>query len=122
MIVESPEVARMLLSAGNSDTGEVSWWKTTDGGLSWQRGESLIQAPNVSFVVSALVRNAHPDGRIVAYENNRAQDHLYRRLFLLGDSGPVGRREEEARNLGTALTSLDVSNTASKSGKGKNSP
>ena len=56
-----------------------------------------------------MVRNAHPDGRIVANENNRQQQHLYRKLFLLGDSGPVGRPEEGAGHLGDRLKQLHVS-------------
>jgi hypothetical protein len=98
----------MLLSQGNSGTGEVCWWKTTDGGLTWGKESCLISSPNSSYVASALVRNAHPDGRMVVSEHNRAKNHLYRKLFLLGDSGPVGRPEEGASNLGDRLKNLEA--------------
>jgi len=113
MMVESPKVVRMLLSGG----GEVCWWKTTDGGLTWAKESCLISSADSSYVPTALVRNGTPDGRMVVSENNRAQNHLYRKLFLLGDSGPVGRLEEEASNLGDRLKNLEAVQTAPKPGK-----
>ena len=113
MIVESPKVARMLLSGG----GEVCWWKTADGGLTWEKESCLISSSNSSYVASALVRNGRPDCRMVVSEHNRAQNHLYRKLFLLGDSGPVGRPEEGASNLGDRLKNLEALQPAPKQGK-----
>ena len=113
MIVESPQVVRMLLSGG----GEVCWWKTTDGGLTWGKDSCLISSPSSSYVATALVRKAHPDGRMVVNEHNPAQNHLYRKLFLLGDSGPVGRPEEGASNLGDRLKNLEAVQLAPKQGK-----
>ena len=113
MIVESPQQIRMLLSGG----GEVCWWKTTDGGLTWGKGSCLISSPNAHYRVTAFVRNAHPDGRMVVSEHNRTQNHLYRKLYLLGDSGTVGRPEEEATNLGDRLKNLEAAKTAPKPGK-----
>ncbi|MCX5770049.1 MAG: BNR-4 repeat-containing protein [Candidatus Hydrogenedentes bacterium] len=113
MIVESPKVVRMLLTGG----GEVCWWRTTDGGLTWAKGSCLISSPDSTYTASTLVRNAHPDGRMVVNENNPAQNHLYRKLYLLGDSGPIGRPEEEASNLGDRLKDLESVQPASKPGK-----
>ena len=117
MVVESPMVIRMLLSQKASDRGEVCWWETTDGGLKWKKGACLISSPDSSFNVGAIVRNAHPDGRIVASESSRAQGHLYRKLFLLGDSGPVGRPKEKAGHLGDQPNRLKASQVPAKSDK-----
>ncbi|MBN1341504.1 MAG: BNR-4 repeat-containing protein [Phycisphaerae bacterium] len=103
MIVESPKVVRMLLSHGHSGAGEVGWWKTTDGGLTWKKGPCLISSPNSRYTPGSLVRDAHPDARIVVSENDRAPNHLYGKLFLLGDSGPIRRPQEEAKHLGDRL-------------------
>ncbi len=113
MIVESPQVVRMLLSGGN----EVCWWKTTDGGLTWGKESCLISSPGSGYVASALVRNANPDGRMAVSEHNGAQNHLYRKLFLLGDSGPVRRPEEGASNLGDRLKNLEAVQPAPKPDK-----
>ena len=100
MIVESPEVVRLLLAQSTSDGGEVCWWKTTDGGKRWHKEKCLIASPHVRYTTGALVRNAHPDGQVVVNENDSSQNHLYRKMYLLGDSGPVKRLKEEAEHLG----------------------
>jgi hypothetical protein len=102
MIVESPKVVRMLLSA----QGGVYWWKTTDGGLTWAEESCLLSSPNAGYVTTALVRNATPDAWMVVSEDNGDQNHLYRKLFLLGDNGPVGRPKVDASNLGDRLKNL----------------
>ncbi len=96
LLVESPHVIRMVLTRSLDGRGEVGWWKTTDGGLTWKMDRRLISAPAAHFDIGALVRNAHPDARVVAAESKRRQGHLYRRMYLLGDSGPVPRPKREA--------------------------
>ena len=113
MIVESPKVVRMLLSGGN----EVCWWKTTDGGLTWAKESCLISSTDSSYVATALVRNGTPDGWMVVSEHNGAQNHSYRKLFLLGDGGPVGRPEEGASNLGDRLKNLEADQSGPKPGR-----
>ena len=121
-----PEGGQNAAVTRNSGGGEVCWWKTTDGGLTWAKESCLISSPNSTYVASTLVRNAHPDGRMVVSEHNGAQNHLYRKLFLLGDSGPVGRSEAEASNLGDRLKNLDAAHPGPKPDKarkkGRNKP
>ena len=104
-IVESPKVVRMLLSCD----GGVCWWKTTDGGLTWAKESCPLSSTDSSYITTALVRNGRPESRMVVSENSRLQNHLYRRLYLLGDSGPIGRPEEEASNLGELLKDSEFS-------------
>ena len=118
MIVESPQVVRMLLS----NAGEVCWWNSADGGLTWAKGACLLSSPDAGYVPSALVRNGGPGGWMVVSEYKSAQNHLYRNLFLLGDGGPVGRAEEGASNLGDRLKNLEANPPvpkAEKAGKKK---
>ncbi|MCP4644787.1 MAG: hypothetical protein GY851_30375, partial [bacterium] len=89
MIVESPKVVRMLLRQSDASGGEVSWWNTTDGGLTWEKGTCLVSSPDASYRPSTLVRNGHPDGRMVVSEDPKQEEHIYRKMLLLGDSGPV---------------------------------
>lgn len=113
MVIESPTVVRMLIAGA----GGVCWWKTSDGGLTWGKESCLLSSPDSGYVAGSLVRNASPDGRIFVSEHNRAQNHLYRNLFLLGDSGPVGRSAEGASNLGDRLKKLPSAPPAAKPGK-----
>ena len=112
-LIESPKVLKMLLTGGN----EVAWWKTTDGGLTWAKEARLMSSTDSGYILSAFVRNAQPDCRIIVSENNGNQDHLYRKLFLLGDSGAVGRPRDGASNLGDRLQNLDRTPIAPKPGK-----
>jgi hypothetical protein len=89
--IESPLKIRMVLSQTVAGKGEASWWKTTNGGLHWEKDGCLRSAENTAFLLSALVRNAHPDARVVVSELKNGQDNLYRKMFLIGDHGPVKR-------------------------------
>ncbi len=115
MIVESSNVVRMLLSG----KGEVCWWKTEDGGLTWNKGACLISSPDAGYVPTALVRNGGPAGWMVVSERTTAQHHLYRKMFLLGDKGPVGRPEEEASNVKELLKTLEAAPPIPKNEKGQ---
>ncbi len=92
LLIDSPKVVRILLTRSVGGRGEVGWWKTTDGGLTWTKTRRLISAPRTRFLIGALVRNAHTDACVVAAECRRDLPHLYRKVLLLGDNGPVPRR------------------------------
>jgi hypothetical protein len=115
MIVESPTGIRMLLTSGDG----VCWWKTTDGGLTWAKETCLLSSPDAGYIPTALVRNGGPEGWMVVSEHIETQNHLYRKLFLLGDDGPVGRPEEEAGNLGDRLKSLEAAPPVPKPAKAR---
>jgi hypothetical protein len=56
---------------------------------------------------------------MVVSEHNTAQHHLYRKMFLLGDNGPVGRPEEEASHVGELLKNLEAAPPINKNEKGQ---
>jgi hypothetical protein len=90
--IESPEVIRMLVTARAGHRNEVSWWKTENGGQSWEKERTLMaNSTNTDYLMGAFARNAHPDARVVVSEINPNQENLYRKVFLLGDKGPVQR-------------------------------
>ncbi len=43
-----------------------------------------------------MIRNAHPDARIIAAGNNAADKNDFREMYLLGDNGPIKRAKAEA--------------------------
>jgi hypothetical protein len=51
-------------------------------------------------MLTAFIRNAHPDARIIVAGNNRADKDDYREMYLLGDDGPVKRPKAEADQTG----------------------
>ncbi len=90
--VESPGVIRLLVTARTENQNEVSWWTTQNGGHSWEKERTLMaNTTNTDYLMGALVRNAQSDAQVVVSEINPNQDHLYRKVFLLGDKGAVQR-------------------------------
>lgn len=73
-----------------ADAGEVIRWESTDNGASFEPAEVLLRRPQARFSISSLIRNPHPDARIVVAEKLPGTDD--RRMYLLGDNGVVVRR------------------------------
>ena len=94
MVVSSPQDVSLLLGGD-----EVAWWHSTDGGQSFAKGDVLIKHKRTRFALTSLIRNAHPDARIIAAGNNRADKNDFREMYLLGDNGPVKRLKAEADQL-----------------------
>jgi len=75
---------------------EVVWWHSADGGQSFAKGESWISRKRTRFALSSMIRNAHPDARIIAAGNNNVDKNDFREMYLLGDNGPIKRPQSEA--------------------------
>lgn len=107
-VIDSPMTARMILGLGNPGLDEVGWWKTTDGGLNWVKGPVLISSSSMGFQTSVIIRNAHPDAQMLLAAVLANEEHLYRRMYLVGEHGPLGRPEAEASHLGDRLEQLKL--------------
>ncbi|MSU66436.1 MAG: hypothetical protein EXS38_10115 [Opitutus sp.] len=105
-IIDSPLKVRMLMDQNVAGTGSVGWWNTADGGRTWAKGENVYSLKDTGFEVTALVRNAHPDARMLVAGKLANQEHLYHHMYLLGDHGPVGRPALEASHLGDRLETI----------------
>ena len=90
-LIKSPKEIRMFLAERVGDRGEVGVWKTSNGGLQWEKESSLISSDKSDFIVGVLVRNAHPDAHVVVSEIAPKHDSPGRRMYLFGDHGPVRR-------------------------------
>jgi len=96
--VSTPESVSFLLAYREEDgDGVVAWWLSTDGGASFSKSEELLRRPQTSFAISSLIRNAHPDAQVIVAERKSGTD--WRRVYLLGESGPVQRARKEAEVL-----------------------
>jgi hypothetical protein len=102
-IIDTPLQVRMLMDKSEAGVGSVGWWNTADGGRTWTRGADLIALKDSGFETTAFVRNAHPDARMLVAGKAANQEHLYHRMYLIGDRGPMTRPAVEASHLGDRL-------------------
>ncbi len=109
--LSSGENVRFLLSGVDPsiDKTIVRWWESKDGGATFTAGKELLrfgdyfvaEEPNnprpkslsnldsPGSAASSLIRNAHPDARIIIAEKPDGTD--FRRMYLVGDNGPIER-------------------------------
>ena len=107
MIVESPTEVRLLLEGSKQGGGgEVCWWRTKDGGKTWNKEKSIISSSSASYKIGAFVRDANAQGQVVIEEHDPASPHLYRKLFLWGSDGLVGRSAEDAARMAEQLKKI----------------
>ena len=107
IIADSPTDIRLLLSGpGGSGGTALQWWKTSDGGLTWTRDALVAETETGGFRLGALVFRADPAAQVVLEGRDPAAAHLYRRLFMWGDQGFVGRPAAETATLDAAIEDL----------------
>ena len=97
-IVRSPKEISFLLAYKEGGDGVVAWWNSADGGITFAKGKELLRRKGAAWAVSSLIRNAHPDARMIVAEKQRGSN--WSRMYLLGDKGPVKRPLSEASVLG----------------------
>ncbi|WP_395344441.1 BNR-4 repeat-containing protein [Ningiella sp. W23] len=93
-IVSSPDNIQYYLSEEDGSDGLVSIWSSDNGGQSFLKTKELLRRPNATFAITALIKNAHPDARVIVGERSTSTPH--RKIYLLGDAGPVGRPLSDA--------------------------
>jgi hypothetical protein len=96
IMVSSPDNARLLLAGKKDDSAELAWWNTSDGGQTFVKGEVLHQHSKKGISTTSLIRNAHPDARVVVSGNYKGD---YKKVYLVGDKGPIKRLKAEADQL-----------------------
>ncbi|TWO34504.1 hypothetical protein E1J38_001220 [Seonamhaeicola sediminis] len=96
-VTSAKEVSLYLEHESNGNVGEISRWDSFDGGNTFKKESVLLSRKNSSFVISSLIDNPHPDARIIVGEKERGTD--FRKMYLLGDSGPIKRSKTEAQIL-----------------------
>jgi hypothetical protein len=101
MIVASPMEVNLLLGGKNEEgAGEVAWWRSTDGGERFVRDEPLLSLKKTGVSVTSLIRNAHPDARMIVAGKKGSSDFC--KMYLVGDQGPVQRLKADADQLSEA--------------------
>ncbi|WP_396635704.1 BNR-4 repeat-containing protein [Maribacter sp. R77961] len=88
------EVQFYIAAQNSKGTGEVARWDGGVNGETFQKTKILLTKPNANFAISTVIENPHPDARLIVAERKRGTD--YRKMYLLGDNGPVMRLKNEA--------------------------
>ncbi|TXF90241.1 hypothetical protein FUA23_06900 [Neolewinella aurantiaca] len=88
------EVSAYLESKNEEGIGEVSRWDSFDAGATFSKANVFLSRKKSTFAISSLIENAHPDARVIVAEKQKGTD--YRRMYVLGDSGPLKRIKKEA--------------------------
>lgn len=95
-VKSAKEVSIYLESETKNDVGEVSRWDSFDGGDTFKKAQIFLSRKNSGFVISSLIDNPHPDARMIVGE--KEEDSDFRKMYLLGDSGPIQRNKKEANH------------------------
>ncbi|XCF05430.1 BNR-4 repeat-containing protein [Tamlana crocina] len=96
-VKSTSEVSLYLESQTPADVGEISRWDSFDGGKTFKKNSVYLSRKNSGFIISALIDNPHPDARIVVAQKEKGSD--FRKMYLLGDSGPIQRLQTETKVL-----------------------
>lgn len=86
---------KLLVTEQLGDMGEIAWWTPKDDGINWDKGAPLLSVKKANLEMSALIRNAHPDAQVIVAEIPNDPISLYSKLYLLGDAGPVSRKQPQ---------------------------
>ncbi len=92
--VSSPTDVTFALGYSEQSDGVIAYFNTQDGGKTFTKGKELLRRPNAGWALTALIENPHPDARLVVAEKPKGTD--WRKIYLLGDSGPVQRNKADA--------------------------
>lgn len=87
------ELSFYLESKDKEGVGEVSRWDSFNAGDTFKQATVFLRRKKSSFAISSRIKNAHPDARIIVAE--KEQGTYFRKMYLLGDNGPVKRSANE---------------------------
>ncbi|RDV25438.1 hypothetical protein DXV75_09035 [Alteromonas aestuariivivens] len=83
-----------VVESGSKKLGVVGNWQSNDGGLTFSRQKVYLSVPGTGFAITSIIRNAHPNAQVLVAGIVPGTD--YRKMYLVGEDGPVQRPLEEA--------------------------
>lgn len=85
---------RYILADKDGNDAVLAYWRSTDNGATFSKEKELLRRPNASFAITTLIKDAHPDAKILVAEKARGRaDH---RIYLVGENGPISRPLSDA--------------------------
>ena len=92
--ITSDDEVTFTLGYEEQGDGVIAYWNSVDGGESFTKDKELLRRKNAGWALTSIIDNAHPDARIIVAEKPKGTN--WRRIYLLGDSGPIKRSKLEA--------------------------
>ncbi len=96
-MVTSANDVSFILGYREKGQGILGYYNSKDGGKTFSKGKELLRRPNASWAISSIITDAHPDARMIVAERLRGND--WRRVYLVGDNGPIHRDKASANIL-----------------------
>ncbi|APY11649.1 hypothetical protein BWZ22_10525 [Seonamhaeicola sp. S2-3] len=93
-VTSAEKISVYMENQTEEHSAEVSRWDSSNGGKTFTKEQVFLSRENAGFVISALIDNPHPDARIIVGEKEDGTD--FRKMYLLGDNGPIKRDGKEA--------------------------
>lgn len=93
-IIKSPTEVSFILGYQENNEGVISYFNSVDGGESFTKGKELLRRPKAGWGLTALIKDAHPDARMIVAEKPRGTN--WRKVYLVGDNGPIQRTKTDA--------------------------
>ncbi|MGJ8691807.1 MAG: BNR-4 repeat-containing protein [Thalassotalea sp.] len=100
-IVKSATDISFLLGYQEKGDGIISYFNSTDSGKTFTKGKELLRREQATWSLTALIDNAHPDARVIVAEKLKSSP--WRKIYLVGDNGPIQREKSTA----SVLTKAD---------------
>ncbi|MCP9767854.1 hypothetical protein EGI22_08010 [Lacihabitans sp. LS3-19] len=91
ILIANTNEIRFLTSSIMNNTAEIAWWQADENGKNWTKETPLVTSKNGKYVMSSLIRNAHPDARVIVAEIPNTPMAVDSKMYLIGDHGPVKR-------------------------------
>lgn len=92
--LSSPTDVTFALGYEEQNDGVIAYFNSQDGGKTFNKGQELLRRKGAGWALTALVDNAHPDARLIVAEKPKGTN--WRRIYLLGDNGPIQRDKADA--------------------------
>ncbi|CAM3971089.1 MULTISPECIES: BNR-4 repeat-containing protein [Pseudoalteromonas] len=95
-MVKSPDEVSFILEFKDGDDGVISYWNSNDAGKTFDKGNELIRRKGANWALTSIIQDGHPDARMIVAEKQKGEAN--RRVYLIGDNGPVKRLKSEVGN------------------------
>jgi hypothetical protein len=96
-IIKSPNEVSFALGYQDKNDGVIAYWNSTNGGKSFNKGQELLRRKGANWALTSIIQNSHTDARLIVAEKLKGSN--WRKIYLLGDSGPIQRAKIEAQVL-----------------------